>query len=55
MSPGKTDNVTYFDDASCSWLLHSASNFVLLEILEFRTEANFDFLTIYDGADEIVL
>jgi len=42
----------YFNDASCHWLLHSTQNFVVLEILDFNTEADFDFLTIYDGSDE---
>ena len=46
-SPNYPDD--YFNEASCSWLLHSTERFVVLEILDFEIEEEFDYMTIYDG------
>ena len=48
-SPNYPDD--YFNDATCSWLLHSTAKFVILEILDFEIEEDFDYMTIYDGSN----
>lgn len=45
-------NNDYFDDGVCGWLLHSTGTFVHLEIVDFVIEENFDYVRIYDGADD---
>jgi len=44
----------YHNRASCTWLLHSthAKNIVVLETLDIQLENGYDYLTIYDGADQ---
>ena len=43
----------YGNGAECSWSLQaSANNYVQLTFTEFETEANFDFVIVYDGADD---
>ena len=39
----------YIVNTNCSWLIDSSNGSVILELLNFETEENYDFVRIYDG------
>ncbi len=50
-SDGTTPTQQYVDNSNCEWLIQPpGANFITLDFNRFNTEANFDFVEVFDGA-----
>lgn len=50
-SDGTSPTQQYVDNSNCTWLIQPpGANIITLDFNRFRTEPNFDFVTVYDGA-----
>ncbi|MEQ9353308.1 MAG: CUB domain-containing protein [Vicingaceae bacterium] len=48
-SDGSSDSLEYANNQNCNWLIQVSSGIITLNFSYFRTEANTDSVTVYDG------